>query len=135
MIGIDTNILIHYLTQDDIDRAQVAEHILNNYATSPNSLFINNIVFCKLTSTLEQEYKYDKEEICRLIKQMLSTKEFAFENQKLLWQALNQYTQNKIDFSTALITEINKEFNCSKSLTMDSPLVDLDIPMPAEHSL
>ena len=124
MIGIDTNILVRYLTQDDIEQAQVVEQIFNNNATSPNSIFINNIVICELIWVLERGYKYNKEIITKAIKQILSTEEFAFENQELLWLALNQYSQNKLDFSDALIGELNKEFGCTNTLTFDQSAIN-----------
>lgn len=123
MIGIDTNILVRYLTQDDIDQAQVVDQIFNTYATSSNSIFVNNIVICELIWVLERGYKYTKEIVTKAIKQILSTEEFAFENQDLLWLALNQYSQNKLDFSDALIGELNKASGCSKTLTFDQNAV------------
>lgn len=119
MIGIDTNILVRYLTQDDQSQAEIVEQIFNQYATSPNSIFINNIVICELIWVLERGYKYGKQVICDAIKQILSTKEFVFENQELLWLALNQYTQNKLDFSDALIGEMNKKAGRMITLTFD----------------
>jgi predicted nucleic-acid-binding protein len=119
MIGIDTNILVRYFTQDDLEQAKIVEHIIDTHATSANSIFINNIVMCELIWVLERGYKYSREEIGKLIKQMLSTEEFAFENQELLWLALNGYNQNNLDFADALIGEINKEFDCIETLTFD----------------
>lgn len=119
MIGIDTNILVRYLTQDDTEQAKVAEQLFNEYATSPQSVFINNIVLCELVWVLERGYKYSKESITKVIKHILSTKEFIFENQELLWLALNQYSQKKLDFSDALIGEINKNFDCTNTFTFD----------------
>ena len=119
MIGIDTNILFRYFTQDNLEQAQIVEQLIDSYATSFNSLFVNNIVMCELVWVLERGYKYSKEEVSKVIKQMLSTEEFAFENQELLWLALSQYNQNKLDFSDALIGELNKKFGCSETLTFD----------------
>ena len=87
MIGIDTNILVRYFTQDNLEQAQIVEQLIDSYATSFNSLFVNNIVMCELVWVLERGYKYSKEEVSKVIKQMLSTEEFAFENQELLWLA------------------------------------------------
>jgi predicted nucleic-acid-binding protein len=123
MIGIDTNILIRYFTQDNLEQAQIVEQIIDNYANSPNSMFVNNIVMCELIWVLERGYKYSKEEIGQVIKQMLSTEEFAFENQELLWLTLNQYIQNKLDFSDALIGELNKACGCAKTLTFDQAAI------------
>ena len=123
MIGIDTNILIRYLTQDDLEQAKIVEDLFDLHATSPNSIFINNIVMCELVWVLDRGYKYSKENIGQVIKQILSTEEFAFENQELLWLALNQYSQNKLDFSDALIGELNKNFGCAKTLTFDQAAI------------
>ncbi len=123
MIGVDTNILVRYFIQDNLEQAKIVEQVIESYATSPNSLFANNIVMCELVWVLERGYKYTKEQISEVIKQMLSTEEFAFENQKLLWLALNQYTQNKLDFADALIGELNKEAGCQKTLTFDQAAI------------
>jgi len=123
MIGIDTNILVRYFTQDNLEQAQIVEQLIDSYATSFNSLFVNNIVMCELVWVLERGYKYNKEEVSKVIKQMLSTEEFAFENQELLWLALSQYNQNKLDFSDALIGELNKKFGCSETLTFDQAAI------------
>lgn len=84
MIGLDTNILVQYFTQDKEEQAQIVENIIENYGNSPNSLFINNIVMCELVLVLEKGYKYSKEQVALVINQMLSTEEFAFEKQELL---------------------------------------------------
>ena len=34
MIGIDTNILVRYFTQDNLEQAQIVEQIIDSYATS-----------------------------------------------------------------------------------------------------
>jgi predicted nucleic-acid-binding protein len=54
MIGIDPNILVRYLTQDDSEQAKIVEKTLNKYATSSQSIFINNIVICELIWVLER---------------------------------------------------------------------------------
>jgi predicted nucleic-acid-binding protein len=123
MIGIDTNILVRYLTQDDLAQAKIVEEIFDLHATCPNSIFINNIVMCELIWVLERGYKYSKENIGQVIKQILSTEEFAFENQELLWMALNQYSQHNLDFSDALIGEINRIAGCKETLTFDQGAV------------
>lgn len=119
MIGLDTNILVRYFTQDNEVQAQIVENIIENYGNSPNSLFINNIVMCELVLVLEKGYKYSKEQVALVINQMLSTEEFAFEKQELLWLALNEYVQNKSDYSDALIGLINKSSNYPTTITFD----------------
>lgn len=126
MIGVDTNILVRYFTQDDPEQAQIVEKIIENYGSSPNSLFINNIVMCELVWVLERGYKYSKEQVGVVINQMLSTEEFVFEKQELLWLALNEYVQNNSDYSDALIGLINKSSGCKETLTFDQVAAKTD---------
>ena len=100
MIGIDTNILVRYLTKDDFEQARIAEDLLSKYLTKPKSVLINNIIICALISVLDRGYKYTKDQIISVIRQILATEEFVFENQKVLWFALEQYEKKKLDFDS-----------------------------------
>ena len=44
MIGLDTNVLVRYLTRDDEAQWKQAEEIISN----AESCFISNIVLCEL---------------------------------------------------------------------------------------
>ena len=119
MIGIDTNILVRYLTQDDEKQAQAVNKTLEQYANQPDSILINNIVFCELIWVLEKGYKYTKTQIVEAIKYILATKEFAFEEPELLRFALNDYQQLSLDFADSLIGHINKAKKCQYTVTLD----------------
>ena len=124
MIGIDTNILVRYLTQDDIEQAKIAEALLDKYLAKPKSIFINNIVLCELIWVLDRGYKYSKDQIVEVVRHILSTEEFTFENQKVLWLALEQFEKKRLDFSDALIGQINKNYNCESTFTFDKAALE-----------
>ncbi|WP_231555820.1 PIN domain-containing protein [Rickettsia hoogstraalii] len=84
MIGIDTNILIRYLTGDYKVQSIKAIELIEKYSGKENSIFINNIVICELVWVLERGYKYSKEQIISVLKEIFSTVEFSFENQQVL---------------------------------------------------
>ena len=54
MIAIDTNILVRYITQDDLQQAEAAENLLAIYNNKPQSIFINNIVLCEFIVSFRQ---------------------------------------------------------------------------------
>ena len=91
MIAIDTNILVRYITQDDLQQAEAAENLLAIYNNKPQSIFINNIVLCEFIWVLEKGYKYTQQQISSTIRIILSTEEFAFEYHNVLWLALEEY--------------------------------------------
>jgi predicted nucleic-acid-binding protein len=79
MIGIDTNILVRYLVQDDERQASVANKILDR-VSDINPAFINNIVMCETVWVLSKAYKFKKTLIIKTIEQILSTSGIEFEN-------------------------------------------------------
>ncbi|MDF3047966.1 MAG: hypothetical protein K0R73_1084 [Candidatus Midichloriaceae bacterium] len=125
MIGLDTNILVRYFTQDDETQAKLSKELIRRYAGKAESLFINNIVICELIWVLERGYKYSRQQISSAVKLMLSTKEFAYENLEHIWLALNEYELNGVDFSDALIGEINKGQGCKATYTFDQRAIKL----------
>jgi predicted nucleic-acid-binding protein len=126
MIGLNTNILVKYLTQDDKLRSKSAEGLIEKYFGKPKSLFINNIVLCELITFLEKDYNYSKDKIASTMRQIFATEEFAFENQKLLWLALEDYEKLDLSFSHALIPHINKDFCFEKTWTFDESRSDTE---------
>ncbi|MCZ6886686.1 MAG: PIN domain-containing protein [Rickettsia endosymbiont of Ixodes persulcatus] len=98
MIGIDTNILIRYLTEDGKVQSIKAIELIEKYSGKENSIFINNIFICELVWVLEKGYKYSKEQIVLVLKEIFSTIEFSFENQQVLWLSVLEYENYKTDF-------------------------------------
>jgi predicted nucleic-acid-binding protein len=125
MIGLDTNVLVRYFTQDDEVQAKLSKELIRKYAGKAGSLFINNIVICELIWVLERGYKYSRQQISSAVKLMLSAKEFAYDNLDYIWLALNEYELNGVDFSDALIGEINKRQGCRVTYTFDQRAVKL----------
>lgn len=119
MIGLNTDILVRYLIQDDKEQAALANNIINKYATKAQSIFINNIVICELVWILTKGYQYEKEQIVTVLRNIILTVEFAFEHQKILREALSEYEKTDLDFSDALISKLNQKYNCDKTFTFD----------------
>ena len=107
MIAIDTNILVRYITQDDLRQAEAAEKLLASYNSKPQSIFINNIVLCEFVWVLEKGYNYSQQQISSAIRMILYTEEFAFERHNILWLALEDYKLRNTDFSDSLISKLN----------------------------
>ncbi len=102
MIGIDTNVLVRDLVQDDEQQALAATRILEKISDI-NPAFINNIVMCEKVWVLIRAYKYKKSLIANTLEQILSTCGIEFENAEGVRKALHHYTNVKADFFDYLI--------------------------------
>lgn len=119
MIGLDTNVVIRYLVQDDIIQSKKATKFIETYCTKEHPGYINCIVLCEIFWVLNTSYKYSFEEISVVIKYLLECPQIEIESIDSVWIAFNYYKKYRVDFSDALIAEINKSKSCHKTVTFD----------------
>ena len=132
MIAIDTNILVRYITQDDLQQAEATENLLANYNNKPQSIFINNIVLCEFVWVLEKGYKYTQQQISSTIRTILSTEEFAFEYHNVLWLALEEYELKNTDFSDSLISKLNHNLGYKQTFSFDKSAIKNNLFTPCD---
>jgi predicted nucleic-acid-binding protein len=125
MIAVDTNILVRYITNDDKEQALLATTLLDSYIGKEKSIFINNIVLCELVWVLVRGYKYQKEDIIKTLKLLLSSIEFEFENHELAFLAVIEYEKAEADCSDILIGLLNHYRNCSVTYSFDQKALKL----------
>jgi predicted nucleic-acid-binding protein len=119
LIGLDTNILVRYLTKDDETQWQQSAQLIQ----SGEQCFIANIVLCELVWVLRGEpYKVSKDEILKTLETMLQSSVFEFENRSAVYQALQRTKQGRADFSDYLIGAIAQGIGCQETLTFDHKL-------------
>jgi predicted nucleic-acid-binding protein len=119
MIGVDTNILVRYLTRDDEQQWQQAVTVIQ----SNQPCFITNIVLCEVVWVLGgKTYGFPKDEIIKVLKAMLHSAAFEFENRSTVDQALQRYKQGKADFSDYLIGAVSRQAGCTETWSFDGKL-------------
>ena len=122
MIGLDTNVLVRYLTRDDRAQYQKAAAFIEAAADRGEQLLVNTVVLCELEWVLGSAYTYSREEIARAIEQILATAQFEVERRDEARQALADFRTRKSDFSDALIGRINRSLGAGHTMTFDRDL-------------
>ena len=122
MIGLDTNILVRYLTQDDPRQSGIAAVEIEKGLSAGHFFFVADIVMCELVWVLETAYGYDRGQIGQVLENILRTKQFHFENKDLLWKCLADYRNKKGDFADHLIGQAGLKAGCLETLTFDAGL-------------
>lgn len=119
MTGLDTNVLVRYIVQDDPRQSKLATAFVENNCTQESPGFVNTIVLCELTWVLSSGYGYDRTTISTVLRGMLSTPELLMEEDEAVWQALKNYEQSTAGFADLLLGTINHRNGASPTATFD----------------
>lgn len=122
MIGLDTNVLVRYLTQDDADQAELANRLIETKCSKSAPGFIALIVLCELTWVLRGAYGYKKSLVVEVLEHILITGEFEVENANIAHSALTAYKRGKADFADYVIACTNSSAGCEVTYSFDRKL-------------
>jgi predicted nucleic-acid-binding protein len=118
MIGLDTNVLIRYLTLDDAAQTAAAIRIFNSLSVeSPGYLPL--VVIVELVWVLESAYSFKKNRIVDTLDALLRAQELTIERADAVRQALRRYAASRADFADCLIDRCCVEAECEYSVTFD----------------
>ncbi|MBI3603769.1 MAG: type II toxin-antitoxin system VapC family toxin [Nitrospirae bacterium] len=119
MIGLDTNVIVRYLVQDDPGQSRKASQLIARECTKEHPGFINRIVLCELVWVLESAYGYSKETIAGVLEKVLRTSQFQVEDIQAVWTAFRLYQKGKADFADCLLGTLNRHRGCERTVTFD----------------
>jgi predicted nucleic-acid-binding protein len=125
MLGIDTNVLIRYIVQDDPEQSKHATQFIETVCKEENMIFISGIVLCELVWVLESAYEYQKKNILEVLEKILRTREFCIHQPEILWNAFHDYKKIAVDFSDSYIAHLNHANQCEHTITFDKKATKL----------
>src|SRR6266566_3143122 len=82
MIGLDTNILVRYLTQDDPIQSPKANEIIERRLTEANPGFVSIVAMAEIVWVLDRAYGLGAREIAAAVERILQTEVLAVENEQ-----------------------------------------------------
>lgn len=119
MIGLDSNVLVRYLTQDDPGQSKKANQLVEDALRAGEMLYLNHVVVCELNWVLTRAYGYGRPQLADAVDKILSAAQFEFEDKNSLWRALESFRQSGADFADCLIGVKNAAVGCGATLTFD----------------
>ena len=125
MIGLDSNIVIRYLVQDDKKQSAAATRFIEKSLTTDVPGYINHITLCEIVWVLQRCYDVTKQQLRDIIEGLLTTKQLIVENAEVAWKALRAYDANSADFCDALIGQANIHSGCEHTVTFDKKAASL----------
>ncbi len=118
MIGLDTNVLVRYITQDDAHQSRLASELIED---SGELFCITQLALAELVWVLgsKKTYNAPKNQIVAVLRQLLETRRFQISEPDLVQQAVMDYADGNADFSDCLIARISEHRGCTQTFTFD----------------
>ncbi len=124
MIGIDTNVLVRYLTHDDPTQAAAANRVMRSLSfDSPG--FLSLIVIAELVWVLSISYRYQKKEIEQVLENLLRGKELTIDRAEIVSQAFRAFRAGRANFADYLIERCAHSAGCEFTITSDEKAATL----------
>lgn len=119
MIGLDTNVIVRYVTQDDDRQSAAASRLFERILTAEQPGFVGLITLCEVAWVLGDCYDAGKARIATVIEGLLGSRQLVVEDAEVVWKALRTWDKSSADFSDALIGQILHARGCEKVVTFD----------------
>jgi predicted nucleic-acid-binding protein len=120
MVGLDTNILIRYLTQDDAVQSRRATEIIERLLTEANPGFLSVVVMVETVWVLDRAYGVAAQQIAAAVERLLQIEVLVIEREQEVFAAMVALKQGRGSFADALIAELGLRAGCDHILTFDT---------------
>ena len=119
MIGLDTNVLVRYLAQDDARQAALANRLIDNELSASRPGFISLVVLAELCWVLKRLYGASGAELIKTVKDLLGLPQCHVERREVVQGAIGRAKSARAGFIDALIAETAAADGCLHTLTFD----------------
>ncbi|MBK9262763.1 MAG: type II toxin-antitoxin system VapC family toxin [Polyangiaceae bacterium] len=123
MIGLDTNVLVRFLVEDDEVQTAKAAALIEKAIDENSTLFISDVVLCETVWVLSSCYRFSRPEITTVLRKLLEADHLSFAPMSRHAHALTAYAAGKGDFADYVIREQCVVAGCSVVATFDQALL------------
>jgi predicted nucleic-acid-binding protein len=118
MIALDTNVLVRFLTRDDIDQFAAASALMKSF-TAEKPGFVGREVLVELVWVLERAYNYPRLDVALALEALLAAIELHVEAADDASRAIVRYRDQGLDFSDLMIVAAGRRVGADTLATFD----------------
>lgn len=119
MIGLDTNVLVRYLTEDDPEQSARAAAIIEQRLTEDDPGFVSIVAMVETVWVLDRGYGLDALEIAAIIERLLQADTLVLESEQEVFTAMIALKEGQGTFADAVIAALGVKAGCSHTLSFD----------------
>jgi predicted nucleic-acid-binding protein len=120
--GLDTNVLVRYLTDDDPAQARRAAACIHGAVARGDRCFLSPVVLCELSWVLLGAYEVSKADLLTTLDRLLSTSQFTIGAKDVIREAVDAYRAGRADFADYVIGATAQGAGCAATATFDRRL-------------
>lgn len=119
MVGLDTNVILRYLLQDDPKQTPLANHVVDQVLSRLNPGFITLVTVLEIVWVLRSLLKQTRTEIATHLENLLAADTLEVQNEQQVFEAVFALKRGTGEFEDALIGALNAWAGCKYTLTFD----------------
>jgi predicted nucleic-acid-binding protein len=120
VIGLDSNIIVRYIAQDDAHQAAAANRLMEQLLSEREPGFVSLVVLAEVVWVMVSSYGADRQKVQQVVEGLLSAPQLRVQGAERVWRAVQAFVQRKADFSDALIGELALDAGCRCTKTFDA---------------
>ena len=118
MIGLDTNVLVRYIMQDDARQAMKATKLVESLTVEEPG-FVSLVSVVELGWVLSSSYDLDREQVGQALELLLRAKTVVIDRAAEVMKALRVFKASSADFADCLIERTAASAGCGRTMTFD----------------
>ena len=118
MTGLDTNVLVRYIMQDDARQSMLASRVIESLSAEAAG-FVALVSVVELAWVLSGAYELGREQLAEAIEGLLRTEEIVVERAETVWKALRVFRAGNADFADCVIERSAAAAGCARTVSFD----------------
>ena len=119
MIGLDTNVLVRYIAQDDKAQSARATALIEKECSAATPGYVGCVVLIEVVWVSESCYGATRKDIAEIVRRILSIRQLLVQDAEIAWKALRVFETSRADFADCLIERTAFAAGCEKTMTFD----------------
>lgn len=117
MIGLDTNVLVRYLVQDDTDQAEAAVAVMEGLSPERPG-FVGLVVLVELHWVLREAYGHPSDAVLTALEGLTQSDDLMVQERRQVHAAMRAARDGAV-FADALIGAAARQVGCAEIVTFD----------------
>ena len=119
MIGIDTNVIVRLIVNDDERQSRAAERFIREHGGSGTPCYVSDVALIETVWVLDTVYGYERGRVADALAAILEAQQLEFDSPIDVAAALEDFRQGRAEFADCLIGRLNLRAGCSCTVTFD----------------